>query len=154
RAADPPPGCRVTAKSNSSSSGPDRRRGTGRSPRRAKPASTNGSTPGPDHLPTSILAVDVGGSRVKVLASGQTEPRRRVTGPGMTAQDMVAAILEMTSDWEYEAVSLGYPGQVGAHGPRSEPGNLGPGWVGFNFATAFDKPVRIMSDAAMQALGS
>jgi polyphosphate glucokinase len=147
----------VTTESNSSPSGPNRRRGPRSSARLAKPAKIAKADPiphGPDHLPKSILSVDIGGSRVKVLASGQTEPRRRPTGPEMTPQDMVAAVLEMTSDWDYEAVSLGYPGQVGAHGPRSEPGNLGPGWVGFNFAAAFGKPVRIMNDAAMQALGS
>jgi hypothetical protein len=91
---------------------------------------------------------------VKILASGQTEARRRPTGPHVTPQDMVAAVQEMAEGWEYEAISLGYPGQVGDDGPRSEPGNLGPGWVGFNFAAAFGKPVRIMNDAAMQALGS
>jgi polyphosphate glucokinase len=110
--------------------------------------------PGPDNPPRSILAVDVGGTKVKILATDQSEPRRRRTGPAMTPQEMVEAVKEMASDWEYEAVSIGYPGQVGEHGPRSEPGNLGPGWVGFNFAAAFDRPVRILNDASMQALGS
>jgi polyphosphate glucokinase len=72
----------------------------------------------------------------------------------MTPQEMVSIVRQMASDWTYEAVSIGYPGQVGDHGPRSEPGNLGPGWVGFNFPAAFDRPVRIVNDAAMQALGS
>jgi polyphosphate glucokinase len=72
----------------------------------------------------------------------------------MTPQEMVAMVREMAADWTYDAVSIGYPGQVGDHGPRSEPGNLGPGWVGFNFPAAFERPVRIMNDAAMQALGS
>ena len=67
---------------------------------------------------------------------------------------MVAAVQELAEDWPYEAVSIGYPGVVGARGPRSEPGNLGSGWVGFNFAAAFDRPVRIINDAAMQALGN
>jgi hypothetical protein len=142
----------VTADANTSSSGSTRRRGPRRSGRLKKPAEAAAS--GPDRPPTSILAVDVGGTRMKMLASGQTEPRRRDTGPAMTPQALVAAVEEMTTDWEYEAVSLGYPGQVGPDGPRSEPGNLGPGWVGFNFAAAFGKPVRIMNDAAMQALGS
>jgi polyphosphate glucokinase len=110
--------------------------------------------PGPAHPPESILAVDIGGRRVKILASGESEPRRRLTGPGMTPQQMVAAVRELAGDWQYVAVSLGYPGQVGDNGPRSEPGNLGPGWVGFNFAAAFGRPVRILNDAAMQALGS
>ena len=111
-------------------------------------------SPGPANPPKSILAVDVGGTKVKVLATGQSEPRRRQTGPAMTPQQMVEAVQEMASDWNYEAVSIGYPGQVGDHGPRSEPGNLGPGWVGFNFPAAFSRPVRILNDAAMQALGS
>jgi polyphosphate glucokinase len=72
----------------------------------------------------------------------------------MTPQDMVAAAREMAADWTYDAVSIGYPGQVGDNGPRSEPANLGPGWVGFNFPAAFGKPVRMLNDAAMQALGS
>src|SRR5215210_6454710 len=109
--------------------------------------------PGPERPPRSILAVDVGGTRMKILATGQSEPRRRRTGPTMTPQDLVARVRELASDWDYEAVSLGYPGQVGDSGPRSEPGNLGAGWVGFNFAAAFGKPVRILNDAAMQALG-
>jgi hypothetical protein len=111
-------------------------------------------SPGPADPPRLILAVDVGGTKVKILATDQSEPRRRRTGPAMTPQQMVEAVKEMAADWEYEAVSVGYPGQVGDHGPRSEPGNLGPGWVGFNFPAAFGHPVRILNDAAMQALGS
>jgi polyphosphate glucokinase len=112
------------------------------------------SKPGPANLPKAILAVDIGGTKVKILATGQSEPRRRQTGPAMTPQLLVEAVQEMAGDWTYEAVSIGYPGQVGDHGPRSEPGNLGPGWVGFDFAAAFGRPVRILNDAAMQALGS
>jgi polyphosphate glucokinase len=104
--------------------------------------------------PASILAVDIGGSGLKVLATGQAEPRRRPSGPAMTPQEMVAVVRELSADWAYDAVSIGYPGQVGDHGPRSEPANLGAGWVGFDFAAAFDKPVRIVNDAVMQALGS
>src|SRR5262249_37053372 len=96
----------------------------------------------------------IGGSGLKVLATGQSEPRRRESGPLMTPQEMVELVREMVSDWTYDAVSLGYPGQVGESGPRSEPANLGAGWVGFNFAAAFERPVRIVNDAAMQALGS
>jgi predicted NBD/HSP70 family sugar kinase len=104
--------------------------------------------------PTKILAIDIGGSKVKALATGQTEPRRMPSGKNLTPARMVEEIRELVKDWEYEAVSIGYPGQVGNSGPRSEPGNLGDGWVGFNFAAAFEKPVRIVNDAAMQALGS
>jgi polyphosphate glucokinase len=114
----------------------------------------NGARKAEPATPAAILAIDVGGRGLKVLATGQTEPRRRKSGPGMTPQQMVEAVRELTSDWDYDAVSIGYPGQVGDTGPRSEPGNLGPGWVGFNFAAAFDRPVRIVNDAAMQALGS
>src|SRR6476660_9066722 len=105
-------------------------------------------------IPRSVLAIDIGGTGLKFLVTGQTEPRRRASGPHLTPQAMVGAVKEMTTDWTYDAVSVGYPGQVGEHGPRSEPGNLGPGWVGFDFPAAFDRPVRMMNDAAMQALGS
>jgi polyphosphate glucokinase len=108
----------------------------------------------PDRPPASILSVDVGGRGLKILATGQSEPRRRASGPHMTPQEMVATVREMAADWPYDAVSIGYPGQVGDHGPRSEPGNLGAGWVGFDFPAAFGKPVRIVNDAVMQALGS
>ena len=106
-----------------------------------------------DH-PASILAIDIGGSKVKILVTGQTEPRKTSSGKGLTPAGMVEAVRELAQGWDYEAVSIGYPGMVGAHGPRSEPANLGPGWVGFDFAAAFGLPVRIINDAAMQALGS
>jgi hypothetical protein len=106
-----------------------------------------------DH-PASVLAIDIGGSKVKILVTGQTEPRKTRSGKGLTPAGMVEAVRELAEDWDYEAVSIGYPGMVGKHGPRSEPANLGPGWVGFDFAAAFGLPVRIINDAAMQALGS
>jgi polyphosphate glucokinase len=101
-----------------------------------------------------ILVIDLGGTKLKVLASGQTEPRKVASGPTMTPGEMVEAVKKLSKDWEYEAVSLGYPGLVGGSGPRSEAQNLAPGWVGFDFAAAFQMPVRILNDAAMQALGS
>ncbi len=104
--------------------------------------------------PASILAVDVGGTKVKILASGQTEPRKAPTGKDFTPAKLVETIRELADGWDYEAISIGYPGLVGLHGPRSEPGNLGPGWVGFDFAAGFGKPVKMVNDAAMQALGS
>lgn len=107
-----------------------------------------------DSVPEKILAIDIGGTKVKCLVSGQHEPRKVRSGRRLTPGKMVEAIKELAADWEYEAVSIGYPGLVGDHGPRAEPGNLGPGWVGFNFAAAFGCPVRISNDAAMQALGS
>ena len=104
--------------------------------------------------PATILVIDIGGSNLKILATGETEPRTCPSGKRLTPTQMVAAVQELAAGWTYEAVSIGYPGVVGARGPRSEPGNLGSGWVGFNFAAAFDRPVRIINDAAMQALGN
>jgi polyphosphate glucokinase len=101
-----------------------------------------------------ILVVDVGGTNVKVLATGQQEPRKIPSGPTMTAERMVAEVLELTHDWHYEAVSIGYPGFVVRGRPVAEPYNLAPGWVGFDFQAAFGRPVKVINDAAMQALGS
>jgi polyphosphate glucokinase len=103
---------------------------------------------------SQVLTVDIGGSNIKVLASGQTEPRKRRSGKSLTPPKMVEAVQELAEGWDYEAISIGYPGLVGTLGPSSEPGNLGGGWVGFDFASAFGLPVQIMNDAAMQALGS
>lgn len=101
-----------------------------------------------------ILVVDIGGSKVKVLASGQTEPRKAATGDDFNPTRLVEVVRGLAEGWEFEAVSIGYPGLCGDSGPRSEPGNLGCGWVGFHFAAAFGLPVKIINDAAMQALGS
>jgi hypothetical protein len=104
--------------------------------------------------PTSILTIDIGGTKVKILATGQTESRKTASGKNFTPARLVDAVRALAQDWSYDAISIGYPGQVGLQGPRSEPGNLGAGWVGFDFASAFDKPVKMVNDAAMQALGS
>jgi polyphosphate glucokinase len=104
--------------------------------------------------PTKILVIDIGGTKIKVLATGETEPRKAASGKSLTPNRMAEKVKELAEGWQYEGVSIGYPGLVGIHGPRSEPGNLGAGWVGFNFAAALDRPVRIINDAAMQALGS
>lgn len=102
----------------------------------------------------SILAIDVGGTHVKVLATGRRKPLEIPSGPKMTAREMVRHVREGTTGWRYSVVSIGYPGPV-LHGkPVSEPANLGGGWVGFDFAKAFGCPVRLINDAAMQALGS
>jgi polyphosphate glucokinase len=101
-----------------------------------------------------ILAVDVGGTKVNFLASGETEPRTIPSGPELTPAMMVDEVRRAARGWRYDAVSIGLPSLVGPGGPLAEPGNLGPGWVGFDFAAAFDCPVRIANDAAMQALGS
>src|SRR6267142_2183112 len=101
-----------------------------------------------------ILVVDIGGTNVKVLASGETDMRKMRSGPRLTPELMVQGVKAMTADWDYDVVSIGFPGLVGRTGPSAEPKNLGPGWVGYNFAKAFDKPVKVINDAAMQALGS
>src|SRR5216117_1044026 len=101
-----------------------------------------------------ILVIDVGGTHVKVLASGQRTRREVESGPSMTPGRMVTAVKRLTADWRHDVVSIGYPGPV-LHGrPIAEPHNLGPGWVGFNFRKAFGCPVKIINDASMQALGS
>src|SRR5688572_6868104 len=101
-----------------------------------------------------VLTVDIGGTNVKAMASGQIEPRKRVSGKKLTPVKMVEIVQQLAEGWNYEAISIGYPGLVGPQGPSSEPGALGSGWVGFDFSSAFGLPVRIMNDAAMQALGS
>jgi polyphosphate glucokinase len=101
-----------------------------------------------------ILAVDVGGTHVKILATGQTQKREIASGPAMTARQMVSAVKKLAKGWAYDALSVGFPGPV-LHGrPVAEPHNLGPGWTGFDFASAFGLPVKVVNDAAMQALGS
>jgi predicted NBD/HSP70 family sugar kinase len=101
-----------------------------------------------------VLVVDVGGNHVKVLVTGEKIPRQFASGPSMTAEEMVAGVLKIAEGWEYESVSIGYPGPVLRGRPVSEPHNLGPGWVGFDFEAAFGRPVKLINDAAMQALGS
>ncbi|MGA7979915.1 MAG: glucose-6-phosphate isomerase [Chromatiaceae bacterium] len=101
-----------------------------------------------------VLAVDVGGTHVKILATGQGERRRFDSGPKLTAEQMVTRVKELAGDWDYEAVSIGYPGPVLHNRPVAEPRHLGSGWTGFEFEKAFGCPVKVMNDAAMQALGS
>jgi polyphosphate glucokinase len=101
-----------------------------------------------------ILAIDVGGSHVKILASGRKQKRQIVSGPKMTARQMVVRVKKLAQGWAYEVVSVGFPGPVLHNRPVAEPHNLGPGWMGFDFALAFGLPARVMNDAAMQALGS
>lgn len=91
---------------------------------------------------------------MKILASGETEPRKTRSGAKFTPEDLVHEVRKLAKGWRYDAVSIGLPAQVGPSGPIAEPGNLGPGWVGFDYAAALDCPVRIANDAAMQALGS
>jgi len=101
-----------------------------------------------------ILVIDVGGTHVKLLATGRKAELKIPSGPAMTAKKMVQLVCKAAAGWKFDLVSIGYPGPV-AHGkPLAEPRNLGKGWVGFNFAKAFGRPVKIINDAAMQALGS
>ncbi len=118
------------------------------------PAAEQGEAQPARLAPASVLVVDIGGTKVKILATGQTEPRKAPTGRDFTPAKLVETVRALANDWEYEAISIGCPALVGPHGPRSEPGNLGPGWVGFDYAAAFGKPVKMVNDAAMQALGS
>jgi polyphosphate glucokinase len=101
----------------------------------------------------NVLVIDIGGTHVKVLATGQKEERKFTSGPDMTPSKMVGGVKAITSDWKYEAVSIGYPGPVLRDRPISDPHNLACGWVGFDFERAFGCPVKVMNDAAMQALG-
>jgi len=106
-----------------------------------------------DKAAKKILVIDVGGTHVKVLATGRKEPVKIISGPKMTAEKMVKEVRKVTEGWDYSGVSIGYPGPV-IHGrPLCDPHNLGRGWVGFDFKKAFGRPVRILNDAAMQALG-
>jgi polyphosphate glucokinase len=101
-----------------------------------------------------VLVIDVGGTHVKILATGKKVHRAVESGPTMTAQRMVAEVKQLAVGWRYDAVSIGYPGPVLHNRPLHEPRNLGPGWVGFDFREAFGCPVKVINDAAMQALGS
>lgn len=101
-----------------------------------------------------VLVIDVGGSHVKIMASGQTEERKFESGPTMTPAQMAEGVKALASGWRYDAVAIGYPGVVIRDQPATEPHNLAPGWVAFDYAEAFGCPVKIINDAAMQALGS
>jgi polyphosphate glucokinase len=110
--------------------------------------------PGAQCRGKSVLVVDVGGSSVKILATGHGQRRSFHSGPTLTPTQMVEGVKKLAADWTYEVVSIGYPGPVVKDRPISEPPNLGRGWVGFDFARAFGCPVKVLNDAAMQALGS
>jgi polyphosphate glucokinase len=102
----------------------------------------------------NVLTIDIGGTHVKILATGQTERREFVSGPTMTPEQMATGVKEQAKDWQYEVVSIGYPGHV-VHGrPVDEPHNLAKGWIGFDYEAALGCPVKLVNDAAMQALGS
>lgn len=101
-----------------------------------------------------ILVIDVGGTNLKIGLTGRKEPLKVPSGPEMTAARMAAAVKKATAGWKYDAVSIGYPGPVVNGRPAQEPANLGAGWIRFDYKKAFGRPVRIVNDAAMQAMGS
>jgi polyphosphate glucokinase len=100
----------------------------------------------------NVLVVDVGGTHIKILATGKREKREFASGPKLTAPQMVSRVRKLAQDWTYQAVSIGYPGPVLHNRPVAEPRNLRGGWMGFNFEEAFKRPTKIVNDAAMQAL--
>jgi polyphosphate glucokinase len=102
----------------------------------------------------NVLAIDIGGTHVKILATGQKEHREFESGPKLTPARMAAGVRKLAKDWNYDVVSIGYPGTVCHNRPIAEPHNLGKGWVAFDYRAAFKRPVKIINDAAMQALGS
>jgi polyphosphate glucokinase len=127
-----------------------RRTGRKKHSRVAKTPSAKAKTPSGK----KVLVVDVGGTSVKILATGQTERRSFPSGPTLTPRRMVSGVKKLARGWTYDVVSIGYPGPVLRGRPIAEPYNLGRGWVGFDFAEAFGHPVKVVNDAAMQALGS
>ena len=102
----------------------------------------------------NVLAIDIGGTHAKILATGQKERREFESGSTLTPAMMVAGVQKLAGDWRYDAASIGYPGSVLRNRPVAEPHNLAKGWVGFDFEAAFKSPVKVVNDAAMQALGS
>lgn len=101
-----------------------------------------------------VLVIDVGGSRVKLRVSGMPAARRFESGQGLTPRTLVDRVTTETADWNYDVISIGFPGVVGVNAPEAEPGNLADGWIGFDFEQAFGKPVRLVNDAVLQALGA
>src|SRR5438034_6262024 len=102
----------------------------------------------------NVLVIDIGGTHVKVLATGKDAHREFDSGPTLTPKRMVSQVQKLVADWKYDVVSIGYPGPVLRDRPISDPWNLGKGWVCFNFRAAFKRRVKVVNDAAMQALGS
>ncbi|RUY51645.1 ROK family protein [Mesorhizobium sp. M7A.F.Ca.CA.001.13.2.1] len=115
-----------------------------------QPASGTG-TPDTEKI---VLTIDIGGSHVKILTSAGGAERRADSGPGLTPQQMIDTVKELAEGLSYDVVSMGYPGPVNHNRPLAAPANLGKGWAGFDFAGAFGKPVKVVNDALMQAIGS
>lgn len=101
-----------------------------------------------------VLVIDVGGTNIKVMMTGQSEPVKIPSGKLLTPDEMVAKVKEATHDWDYGAITLGLPLPIRDRKPRTEPVNLGTGWLGYDFAEKFDRPLKLINDAAMQAIGS
>jgi polyphosphate glucokinase len=101
----------------------------------------------------NVLVVDIGGTSVKIFATGEDQRQKFPSGPTLTPETMVARVKELAEDWKYDVVAIGYPGPVLRDRPVAEPHNLASGWVGFDYQAAFGRPVKIVNDAAMQALG-
>jgi polyphosphate glucokinase len=102
----------------------------------------------------NVLVIDIGGTHVKVFATGQNAHREFDSGPDLTPKRMINGVRKLVADWKYDVVSIGFPGPILRNRPVSEPWNLGKRWAGFNFESAFKCPVKVVNDAAMQALGS
>ena len=102
----------------------------------------------------AILVIDVGGTHIKTRLQGRDEVRKSPSGPCLTPQEMVVTVRAATVDWLFDRVTIGYPGPVVDGAIHQEPVNLGHGWLGFDFASAFSCPAKVINDAAMQALGS
>lgn len=128
---------------------------TRRRPSTARSRATTRRSTRPAKPPAKkVLAIDIGGHHVKILATGRRAKRQADSGPSMTAQQMVDDVKELAQGWDFDVVAMGYPGPVTHNRPLLEPVNLGGGWCGFNFEGAFGKPVKIVNDALMQAIGS
>lgn len=120
-----------------------------------KTDASGGPSPEPEvPMTRNVLVVDIGGTHVKILATGQAASRVMPSGRRLTAANMVAGVQALARGWAYDAVAIGFPGVVRDDRPATEPHNLGRGWVGYDYAAAFGLPVRMINDAAMQALGS
>ena len=101
-----------------------------------------------------VLSIDIGGTHVKILLKGEKEPRKMPSGHDFTPSQMVSDVKQLSNGWDFDVVSIGFPAPLHNNQPVAEPFNLGPGWVGFDYEKAFGKPVKMINDAAMQALGS
>jgi polyphosphate glucokinase len=101
-----------------------------------------------------ILVIDIGGTNVKIQMTGQTDVLKIPSGPTLTAKQMADEVLRASRDWDYEAISIGYPGPVVDGKPVKDPRNLAPGWIDFDYAAALRQPIKLINDAAMQAVGS